>query len=123
MEEREQAGSVWTPPVIADHGEDGRPVFSVGGRRFVEVPLGADDAYRFLGELRLEMSGAQFRAFVEKHRADLSGAVLWRLGLGPVPVAPEAPVRQGSGRPEWNRRAPDRFERARAELRQLLRAA
>ncbi len=106
--DREVFGPAWVPPTGLDRTGDGRLVFIVGGRRYVEVPLGADDAYRFLGELRLEMTGADFRAFVDRHRADLSAAVLWRLGLGPVPVAPEAPVR---------------VERARAELRQLLRAA
>lgn len=108
MEEREQTGSVWTPPVVFGRTEDGRPKFIVSGRRYVEVPLGGDDAHRFLGELRLEMTGPDFRAFVERHRASLSAAVLWRLGLGPLPLAPEGP---------------GRVERARVELRRLMRAA
>jgi len=83
-------------------------VYAVDGRRYAEVPLGPEDAYRFLAELRLEMTGVEFRAFVERHRPSLSAAVLWRLGLGPVPLAPEAP---------------DRVERARGELSRLLRAA
>jgi len=106
--DREIFGSVWSPPVEVDHTPDGRTVLVARGRRYVEVPLGAGDAYRFLGELRLEMAGPDFRAFVERHRASLSAAVLWRLGLGPFPSAPEAP---------------DRVERARAELNRLLRAA
>lgn len=106
--DREIFGSVWSPPVEVDRTPDGRAVFVARGRRYVEVPLGADDAYRFLGELRLEMTGPDFRAFVERHRASLSPAVLWRLGLGPMPVAPEGP---------------ERVERARVELRRLMRAA
>lgn len=106
--DRELFGSAWIPPVGLDRTEDGRPVFLVGERRYVEVPLGAEDAHRFLGEIRLEMTTAGFRAFIERHRANLSPAVLWRLGLGPMPVAPEAP---------------DRVERVRAELRQLRQAA
>jgi len=108
VEDREQVGSAWTPPVRVDRSDDGRPVYVVGGRRYVEVPLGAEDAYRFLGELRLEMTPAAFRAFVIEHRAELSPVVLWRLGMGPAPTVPQTP-------------AP--AERARRELSNLLRAA
>jgi hypothetical protein len=83
-------------------------VYVVGEKRYVEVPLGAEDAYRFLASLRTQMALADFRAFVERHRGSLSGAVLWRLGLGPMPFAPESP---------------DRVEVARAELQRLIRAA
>ncbi len=106
--DREVFGPAWVPPTGLDRTRDGRPVFFVGDRRYVEVPLGAEDAYRFLGGIRREMTAADFRAFIERHRATLNPAVLWRLGLGSIPVAPEAPVR---------------VERARAALRQLLRAA
>ncbi len=106
--DREVFGSAWVPPAGLDRTEDGRPVFVVGERRYVEVPLGPEDAQRFLGEIRLEMTAADFRAFTERHRANLSPAVLWRLGVGPMPVAPKAPVRG---------------ERARSALRQLLQAA
>src|SRR2546425_10075151 len=108
MEDKEQIGSVRTPSITLDRTPDGRRVYAVDGRRYAEVPLGPEDAYRFLAELRLEMTGVEFRAFVERHRPSLSAAVLWRLGLGPVPLAPEAP---------------DRVERARGELSRLLRAA
>ncbi len=56
--ERERVGSSWSPPVLGDRTADGRPVFVVEGRRYVEIPLDAGDAYRFLAELRLEMAGA-----------------------------------------------------------------
>ena len=108
MDDSERIGSVWTPSITLDRTPDGRRVYVVGGRRYAEVPLGPEDAYRFLAELRLEMTGAEFRAFVERHRPSLSAAVLWRLGLGPTPLAPEGP---------------DRVERARAQLGRLLRAA
>ncbi len=101
-------GAVWSPPVARDRTDDGRPVYIVDGRRYVEVPLGGEDAYRFLAELRIEMAGPQFRAFVERHRGSLNGAVLWRLGFGPVPSAPDKR---------------DRVEQARVELRGLMRAA
>jgi hypothetical protein len=104
----EVMGSSWSAPVTRDRTPDGRPVYVVGGQRYVEVPLGGEDGYRFLGELRLEMSGADFRSFVELHRAQISAAVLWRLGLGPIPQAPEEPVV---------------VERARAELKTLFKAA
>lgn len=100
--------TVWTAPVRKDRTDDGRPVCIVDGRRYVEVPLSGEDAYRFLGELRTEMGGPEFRAFVERHRGSLSGAVLWRLGLGPIPIAPDER---------------DRVEQARSELRRLMRAA
>lgn len=70
--------------------------------------MGPGDAYRFLAELRLEMTGEDFRAFIARHRPHLGAVVLWRLGLGPTPVAPEEP---------------NRVERARTELNRLLRAA
>ena len=108
MDDKERIGSVWTPPITLDRTADGRRVYIMDGRRYVEVPLGPEDAYRFLGELRLEMAGVEFRAFVERHRPSLSAAVLWRLDLGPTPLAPEGP---------------DRVERARAERGRLLRAA
>ncbi|OLC32186.1 MAG: hypothetical protein AUH31_01265 [Armatimonadetes bacterium 13_1_40CM_64_14] len=104
----EVMGSSWSPAATRDRTQDGRPVFVLGDRRYVEVPLGGEDAYRFLRELRLEMSGADFRAFVERHRAEISAAVLWRLGLGPIPLAPEEPVV---------------VERARAQLKNLFKAA
>ena len=108
MGDKEQIGSVRTPSITLDRTPDGRRVYVVDGRRYAEVPLGPEDAYRFLAEVRLEMTGADFRAFVERHRPSLSAAVVWRLGLGPVPLAPEGP---------------DRVERARAELSRLLRTA
>ena len=83
-------------------------MYVAGRRRYVEVPLGAEDAYRFLGELRFEMTAAAFRAFVEKHRAEIRPAVLWRLGLGPIPMGPETSVPVG---------------RMRVKLQELLRAA
>jgi hypothetical protein len=104
----EVMGSSWSPAPTRDRTQDGRPVYVLGGQRYVEVPLGGEDAYRFLGELRLEMSGADFRSFVERHRTEISAAVLWRLGLGPIPQAPEEPVV---------------VERARAELKNLFKAA
>lgn len=104
----EVMGSTWNLPVTRDRTPDGRQVYVVGGQRYVEVPLGGEDAYRFLGELRLEMSGADFRSFVERHRAQISAAVLWRLGLGLIPQAPEEPVV---------------VRRARAELKTLFKAA
>lgn len=106
--QNEVMGSSWSPPATRDRTEDGRPVYVLGDRRYVEIPLGGEDAYRFLGELRLEMSGADFRSFVARHRAEISAAVLWRLGLGPIPQAPEEPVV---------------VERARAELKNLFKAA
>lgn len=104
--ETEVAGQSWNPTVSRDRTEDGRQVYVVAGHRYVEVPLGGEDAYRFLGELRLEMTGADFRAFIERHRTQISAAVLWRLGLGPIPQAPEAP---------------EVVERARANLKALFR--
>ncbi len=106
--ERERVGTSWSPPVARDRTTDGRPVFVVAGRRYVEIPLDAGDAYRFLSELRLEMAGADFRAFIECHRATLSQTVLWRLGLGPMPGTLEAPAR---------------VERAHAGLKGLFKAA
>lgn len=106
--DREIFGSVWTPPVALERTPDGRPVFVVGGKRYVEVPLGSEDAYRFLASLRTQMAPADFRAFVERHRGSVSAAVLWRLGLGPIPLAPGSP---------------DRVEKARDGLRRLMRAA
>jgi hypothetical protein len=108
MDDRTEVGSVRSPSIARDRTPDGRPVYIVDGRRYVEVPLGPGDAYRFLGELRLEMTGPDFRAFVERLRPSLGAAVLWRLGLGPMPLAPEEP---------------NRVERARAGLGRLLRAA
>ncbi len=104
----EVMGSSWSPAPTRDRTQDGRPVSVLGGQRYVEVPLGGEDAYRFLGELRLEMSGADFRSFVERHRSEISAAVLWRLGFGPIPQAPEEPVV---------------VERARADLKNLFKAA
>lgn len=104
----EVMGSSWSPSAARDRTEDGHPVYVLGDRRYVEIPLGGEDAYRFLGELRLEMSGADFRSFVARHRAEISAAVLWRLGLGPIPQAPEEPAV---------------VERARAELKNLFKAA
>jgi hypothetical protein len=106
--ERERVGTSWSPPVALDRTADGRPVFVVAGRRYVEIPLDGGDAYRFLSELRLEMTGVDFRALIERHRATLSPAVLWRLGLGPLPGALEAPAR---------------VERAHAALKGLFKAA
>lgn len=108
MANNEQIGSVRTPTITLDRTPDGRRVYVVDGMRYSEVPLGPEDAYRFLAELRLEMTGEDFRSFIERHRSSLSPAVLWRLGLGPLPGAPEEP---------------NRVERARAELSRLLRAA
>src|SRR5258708_19784794 len=88
----EVMGSSWSAPVTRDRTPDGRPVYVLGGQRYVEVPLGGEDAYRFLGELPLEMSGADFRSFVEMHRAHISAAVLCRRGLGPIPQAPQSPL-------------------------------
>jgi hypothetical protein len=106
--ESEVVGSSWSLSAASDRTVDGRPVYVVGGLRYVEVPLDGGDAYRFLGELRLEMTGADFRSFIARHRAEISAAVLWRLGLGPIPSSPEAPVV---------------VERARAELKALFKAA
>lgn len=108
MEDNERTGSTWTPTITLDRTQDGRRVYVVEGRRYTEVPLGPGDAYRFLAELRLEMTGEDFRAFVERLRPSMSAVVLWRLGLGPMPLAPEEP---------------NRVERARTELNRLLRAA
>lgn len=99
---------VWTPPVVRDRTDDGRLVYVVSGKRYVEVPLSAEDAYRFLAELRIEMAAPEFRAFVERHRTRINPTVLWRLGLGAIPIAPQER---------------DRVELARAELSRLMRAA
>src|SRR5438128_11839681 len=93
MGDKEQIGSVRTPSITLDRTPDGRRVYVVDGRRYAEVPLGPEDAYRFLAELRLEMTGADFRAFVERHRPSLSASVVLRLGLWPVQLAPDADER------------------------------
>lgn len=108
MGDSEQIGSVRTPTIALDRTPDGRRVYVVDGRSYTEVPLGPGDAYRFLAELRLEMTGEDFRAFIGRLRPSLSPVVLWRLGLGPTPLAPEEP---------------NRVEHARTELNRLLRAA
>jgi len=108
MKDNEQIGSVRTPTITLDRTPDGRRVYVVDGRHYTEVPLGPGDVYRFLAELRLEMTGEDFRGFIARHRPHLGPVVLWRLGLGPTPLAPEEP---------------NRVERARPELNRLLRAA
>jgi hypothetical protein len=73
--------AVWTPPIGRGRTEDGRPVFVYNRTRYVEVPVGSEDLYRYLAELRLEMDAASFRALIERNRASIGGVVLWRLGL------------------------------------------
>ncbi len=107
----ESAGSSWIPSVALERTPDGRPVFVYRGTRYVEVPLGSNDIYRFLAELRTEMAPADFHAYIDRNRGQVSPVVLWRLGLEAVP---------GGGTPTEVR---SQVDRARDRLRQTLRAA
>jgi len=99
------------PSVVFERTSDGRPVFAYRETRYVEVPAGYDDVYRYLAELRTEMEPGDFRAFVDRSRDQISSAVLWYLGLGPMPGG-EAPADRQS-----------QIERARERLQRSLVAA
>jgi hypothetical protein len=104
----QSAGSAWTPAIVFERTSDGRPLFVYREVRYVEAPAGYDDVYRYLAELRTEMGLGDFRLFVDRRRDQISPAVLWHLGLGPMPGG-EAPA-DGQSRIE---RARERLDRAR----------
>lgn len=106
----ERPRAVWTPPVGRQRTPDGRPVFVYNRVRYVEVPVDAEDLYRYLAEVRLEMDAASFRALIDRHRGSIGGVVLWRLGLD----AERAPTGAGT---------PGVPQRLRARLKQVFQAA
>lgn len=107
----ERIGPGWTPAVRRERTADGRRVFVYNETRYAEVPLGPDDLYRYLAELRLEMDASDFRALIERNRKHIGAVVLWRLGLDTVPAL------------ETSRAAKKQTDRVRDRLRKTLWAA
>jgi len=90
MKDNEQIGSVRMPTITLDRTPDGRRVYIVDGRHYTEVPVGPGDAYRFLAELRLEMTGEDFRAFIARHRPHLGRWCCGAWGWGPRQLRPKS---------------------------------
>jgi len=83
MDDNERIGSVWTPSITLDRTPDGRRVYVVGGRRYAEVPLGPEDAYRFLAEQNINAPAGSFYALEASRRLGLGDTGGLRIGIAP----------------------------------------